>query len=183
MIREPVSRRYARALFAAAEAGDLLDVVEADLRSIEALRKAHPELGYMLLAPLLDEPRKRALIAKVLTGRVHPLVVELLYLLLEKKRLALFEEIFEVFHLLLDEHRGIVTAEVTTATPLSESTVARLVARLEQDTGKSVVLEKHVRPSILGGIMVRFGDRIMDRSIRRALDEIRERLLEVPVYD
>jgi F-type H+-transporting ATPase subunit delta len=183
MIREPVAKRYAQAIFEAAKARDLLDPVAADLAGLGELQRGHPRLWRLLIIPQIDPQAKRRLVGDLFAGRVHPLVVELLFLLMEKKRLGVLDQIIESFELMLEEHRGIVRAEVTTATALPEKLEQELVRKLERRTGKIVRLGKRIDAAILGGMMVRIGDRIMDRSIRRTFDEIRERLMEVPVYE
>lgn len=183
MIREPVARRYAQALFKASEARDLLDTLAGDLRGLDALLRDHPRLRHFLISPQIGEKAKRELIANLFADRAHPLVVELLYLLMEKKRLPLLGQIIEGYRDLLEEHREIVRAEVTTATPVPSELEERLVRALERRIGKTVLLEKRIDASILGGMMVRIGDQILDRSIRHAFEAIRERLMEVPVYD
>ncbi|MCK4304979.1 MAG: F0F1 ATP synthase subunit delta [Candidatus Eisenbacteria sp.] len=183
MIREAVARRYARALFEAAEARDLLDTVAEDLRGIGVLLRDHPEFHRLLTIPKIDELAKRKLISELFGGRVHALVVELLFLVLEKKRFPVLAQIIEGYRDLLEEHRGIVRAEITTAVRLPEPLEQILIQKLERRTSKTVLLVKRVDASILGGMMVRIGDRIMDRSIRRTLEEIKEALMTVPVYD
>lgn len=181
MIREPVARRYAHALFDAAEARGLLDTVEGDLAAFARLLRDEPRLSSLLITPQVTAGEKRRLLVAILGGRVHPLVLELLWLLLAKKRLPAVGDITEGYGLLLEAKRGIVRAEVTTARPPSAAQLDRLKAALERRTGKKVLLERKIDPRIVGGVVVRMGDQIIDRSIRRTFQEIRASLLEVPV--
>jgi F-type H+-transporting ATPase subunit delta len=181
MIREPVARRYAHALFDSAAAHGLLDTVESDLDALVHLLRAEPRLGSLLVSPQIAAAEKRQLLTAILGGRVHALVLELLWLLLQKKRLPVLHQIIEGYGHLLEIHRNIVRAEVTTAVPLPAAQEQRLKSALERRTGKQVVLERKVDPRIVGGVMVRIGDQIIDRSIRQAFLELRANLLEVPV--
>ncbi len=181
MIREPVARRYAHALFDSAAARGLLDAVESDLAALVRLLRAEPRLSSILVSPQVTNAEKRQLLTAVLGGRVHVLVLELLWLLMGKKRLPVLHQIIEGYGYLLEAHRNIVRAEVTTAVPLTAAHEQRLKAALERRTGKTVLIERQVDPRIVGGVMVRMGDAIIDRSVRRAFHEIRAGLLEVPV--
>lgn len=181
MIREPVARRYARALFDAASARDILSEVGGDLESIGRLLRETPELGQLLTAPQIRQDEKRKVIQTVFRDRVQPLVTELLHLLMDKKRVVLLRQIIEGYRNLYEQARGIERAEVTTAIILPQDQEQSLVGKLEKLTGHSIILEKRVDPGILAGMMVRLGDRIIDRSVRRTLREMRHDLLEVPV--
>ncbi len=182
MIRQPVARRYAHALFDAAHARRLLDTVESDLADFTRLLREEPRLSSLLITPQVTTGEKRRLLEAILGGRVHALVLELLWLLLQKKRLPAIGDIIEGYGILLEEHRGIVHAEVTTVRPLSAAQQERLKASLERRTGKTVVLERKLDPRVMGGVVVRIGDQVIDRSIRRTFQEMRASLMEVPVH-
>lgn len=183
MIREPVARRYAQALFEAAQARGLLERVAAELAGIGTLLAEHPQLRRLLTIPKIEAAVKRRFIEETFGGRVHPLVIELFFLLMEKKRMGALEEIIEGYQELLEAHQGIVRAEVTTAVPVPPDLEGRLIEKLERWTGKRIKLERRVDPFVLGGMRVRMGDYVVDRSIRRALEEMRARLMEVPVTE
>jgi len=181
MIREPVARRYARALFDSAAAHGLLDTVAGDLAALVRLLREEPRLGSVLITPQVTVAEKRQLLTALLGGRVHAVVLELLWLLLEKKRLPVVHQVIESYQGLLEAHRNIVRAEVTTAVPLPATQEQRLKTALERRTGKTVVIERKVDPRIVGGVMVRIGDQIIDRSVRHAFLELKANLLEVPI--
>jgi len=182
MIREPVARRYAHALFDAAQARGLLDTIEGDLAAFARLLREEPRLSSLLITPQVTTVEKHRLLQAILGGRVHALVLELLWLLLAKKRLPAIGDITEGYGLLLEAHRGIVRAEVTTARPMSAAQQERLKAALERRTGKTVLIERKIDPRVMGGVVVRIGDQVIDRSIRRTFQEMRASLLEVPVF-
>jgi F-type H+-transporting ATPase subunit delta len=181
MIREPVARRYAHALFDSASVHGLLDTVASDLAGLVRLLRDEPRLSSVLVSPQVTTAEKRQLLTAVLGGRAHALVLELLWLLLEKKRLPVIHQIIEGYQELLEAHRNIVRAEVTTAVPLPAQQEQRLKAALERRTGKTIMLQRKVDPRIVGGVMVRMGDQVIDRSIRRVFQEMKASLLEVPV--
>jgi F-type H+-transporting ATPase subunit delta len=182
MTNEAIAKRYARAFFEAAAERDLLDRMGDELRALVELLRQHATLRQVLAAPHVAERGKRELLAKALAGKVHPLLLELLYLLLDKKRFDLLGEIFEGYHRMLEERRGDVRVVVTTARELAPDLEQKLVARLRARTGKNVLIEKKIDPGILGGIIVRIRERVLDASIRRSLQEMREALREVEIH-
>jgi F-type H+-transporting ATPase subunit delta len=183
MIREPVAKRYAQALFEAARKRSLLETIAGDLEGISSLLRA--ELGFrrFLSSPRCTRKEMDKLFRKVFADHVHSLTHELFNLLMEKKRLPILDQIIEAYLDMLDVHRGIVTAEVTTAVPVSDEFVGDLISKLEAGSGKQVKLEQKINPDIIAGAMVRFGDQIIDRSLKRMLTDLRAHLNEVPVSD
>lgn len=182
MIEAAIARRYARAIFNAAVSRQADDAVGDDLRSVVSFLAAQPALAGLLAGPEMNEGEKRALIASILSGRIHPLALELLDLLLEKKRLAALSEIATEYQSLLEARQNVQRAEVMTARPLPPDLAARLVSALAKRTGKRIVLEQRVDPQVLGGAIVRLGDRIVDSSARRRLEEMRQRMLAADVH-
>jgi F-type H+-transporting ATPase subunit delta len=182
MTRDPVARRYARALFSAAAARDLLEVIAADLPAVVGFLGRSAGAQRLLLTSPFGTAERQALVRRLFAGQAHPLVLELLTLLIEKHRFALLADVADEFRALYEADRGIVRVAVTTAVPLPEDLAARLSAALAAHTGRRVTLEPHVDPQLLGGMRVRIGDRVIERSVRRNLETMRERLRETAVY-
>ena len=181
MSREPVAKRYAQALFIAAEKRNLLEEITGDLKGIAALLDQEPGFKRFLNSPRCTQTEMAALIKNVFATRVHPLTLELFNLLLNKKRLPILDQIIADFVEMIEAHQGIVRAEVTAAVPISGAMVEELVQKLGAGSGKTVIVEQKVDPAILAGMMVRMGDQIIDRSARRMLTELREHLMAVSV--
>ncbi len=183
MIREPVAKRYAQALFEAARKRSLLESIAGDLEGVLSLLNA--ELGFrrFLSSPRCTRKEMDALFRKVFADRVHPLTHELFNLLMEKKRLPILNQIIEAYLDMLEAYQGIVTAEVVTAVPVNDEFVQDLISKLEAGSGKRVKLEQKINPDIIAGVMVRLGDQIIDRSARRMLTDLRAHLNKVPVSD
>jgi len=177
MAQAGIAHRYAHALFGAALGAEALDAVAADLAALTALDDADPRLRLFLESPQVLDERKRALVDHVLGGRVQPLTVRFLRLLLDKKRITYLGAAAAAYQALLEQHRGVLHAKVTTAVPLSAAERGRLQAALEQRTGRPTVLETRVDREILGGAIAQLGDQILDDSVRTRLAEIREALL------
>lgn len=128
-----------------------------------------------LTSPVVPPDKKMAVLAELLPG-VLPEVSRFLAILARRGRLDLVPEIAVVFRRLLNEHRGIAVARVTTAIPLNEQQQALIAARLGQRVGKSVAIEPRVDPSILGGVIAQIGDNVIDGSIRGRLERLRRAL-------
>jgi F-type H+-transporting ATPase subunit delta len=112
---------------------------------------------------------------------VHGLVVEFLKLLLLKKRLFHLRDIVEQFEQLVEDDQGIVRARVTTAVPLEDAETQALVRSLEESLHKKIHAVTNVDPTIIGGVVVKVGDRVADRSVARMLAVMKEQLLAAQV--
>jgi F-type H+-transporting ATPase subunit delta len=110
---------------------------------------------------------------------VTGLTANFLQLLVKNRRLFALRDIVSGFRRLLADHRGEVTAEVTSAVPLSEAQTEELKATLKAKTGKTVTLNTTVDPSILGGLIVKIGSRMIDTSIRSKLNALKYAMKEV----
>ncbi len=180
MNRENVAaERYARALFLVAERrGEIFEVLE-DLKRLRALFAADPRLPRFLGSPFVPLERKRSLARDGLEARRLPVVADFLDLLLRKKRLPLFDATVDAFETRVRAWQGLQEAEVVSAVPLTEAEVGRLHTELERLTGLTIELARRVEPELLGGLYVRIGDRVIDRSVRGLLGSLEERLFEV----
>ena len=173
-----IARRYAQALFMAASRKDVVARIGQDLELVQSADRATDErLRLFLEAPQVPTDKKLAVIESVLRPFAHPLVVEFFKLLLAKKRLFRLRDVVVEFERLVEQHQGIVRARVTSAVPLNDAELNGLVASLEQGLSKKVKVDAHVDPAILGGLVVKVGDRIADRSVTTLLSELREQLL------
>ena len=177
MREESVARRYAAALFeqaaktnAVAQAGDELTLVAETVAASGALRA-------LLGQPLVTEQRKKLALRNAFGDRVSPGVLAFLDLLVDKRRIGLLPEVQREFARLVLEYRNIAHARAVSAVPLTPEQTAALERSLEARTGKDIQLETEVDPSVLGGILVRIGDTVLDGTVRGNLERLREQLL------
>ena len=183
MIRDrAVASRYANALFGAATKAGEEERVLADLQSLEKFGERDRRFQEFLEAPDVLTESKVELIHSLLDSRVNELVVRFLLLMLEKKRIQHLPLILGHYRQLVEDHLGILRSEVITAVPLAEDLAAVLTKKLEALSGKKILLDPKVDPAILGGIIVRLGEKTLDDSIRHRLDELREHLLTARVH-
>ncbi len=179
MTRREQIRGYARAMFSVAEAEDALDEVEDELfRFARALESEH-ELRDALTDPRLPAERKRAVLAEVLGERSNPVTLNLLGFVIDQGRARDLGAIVDELVALAAEQRQSAVAEVRTAVPLDAGHRDRLAEALERATGRKVELKVVVDPTVVGGVVAKVGDQVIDGSVRRRLELARERLSEV----
>jgi F-type H+-transporting ATPase subunit delta len=171
-----IARNYADALLTLARKGEdphgwgrmareLADSVERDVR-----------LRRFLESPRLSADRKNAVLAKALQDRFPRLLVRFLQTLIANGRQMLLPQIVTQYYDLLDEAEGRVHARVTVARAQSAEAEAAMTAQLSRALGKQVVSHVSVNPAILGGVVVKVGDTVMDGSVRRRLSLLRTRM-------
>lgn len=178
MAGAPKARRYARAAFDIAVGEDRLEGWLQDIqRAQEALEddtlRTYLELRKVVLA------RKVEVIRETLSG-MNPLAQNLVGLLVSRDAVGLLPQIAEEYQRLMDAHQGRERAEVVTAHPLEDQQRERLGRWLSQLRGKEVVLTSREDPEILGGLVVRVGDGLIDGSTKGRLEAMRKGLAELP---
>ncbi len=174
-----VARRYARALFAIGqEAGaDELTTYGQELTVISDILKGAPELFRVFKNPIFGVEQKKAVLEKVLEKLdLSKMVQNFCFLLAEKDRLAFLPDIQSYYATLLDEAQGVVRGQLTTAYELSDSRQDEIKAQLEGQTKRKVDLNYEVNTDILGGLVLKIGDKVFDASIRAQLDMIKENI-------
>lgn len=174
MPRKASSKRFAQAVFGLALERGRLDQWAADLGVInEALRS--PELKAFLDHAKVPLSQKVRTIEEVAPS-VDPLMRNLLSLLVSRGIVELFREVSKEYHRLLDKFKGRVQVEVVSAVPLENGEKERLARFLTELVQKEIVLESRVEPSVLGGLLIKIGDRLIDGSTRSRLSDLGKRL-------
>jgi F-type H+-transporting ATPase subunit delta len=171
------ARRYAEAAFDLARRDDALDGWAEDLRLAAAIA-ADERVEAVLDNPAIALEEREAAIGAVLEGKVREPVRRLASLLLRRNRASMLPAVSREFDRLLNRERGIVTAIVTSAAPLSDAdldVVRRRVATM--GVGNTVELDQRVDESLIGGLTVRVGDRLIDASVRGRLERLRAQLV------
>jgi F-type H+-transporting ATPase subunit delta len=168
-----VGKRYAQAAFAIARDTGTIDQWRSDLADIASVL-AESELAPMLADDRLPVSTRQQLVERVLD--VQPLALNLARLLIAKGRSLDAGAVAYQFGRMADAEAGIEHAEITTAIDLTADQVRRIEERLSQASGKQVRATASVDPSILGGVIVRVGDRLVDGSVRTRLKQLRREL-------
>ncbi|HEU5002040.1 MAG TPA: ATP synthase F1 subunit delta [Actinomycetota bacterium] len=171
------ARVYAKALFDLADAGGGLRQAAGELNAVrDAIAGLEPELRGFFEMPLVRREDKKRLIGQAFAGKVGRPVLGLLNVLVDKRREQLLDAIVIQFNDLMDQHEGRIQASVTSARPIGPDLAAALQAALEQRLARPVTLTQKVDQSLIGGIKVNVGDRVLDGTLRRALLDMRRTL-------
>ena len=173
--------RYARALFDVVQKeGGNLEQVQADLQQFVDVFARHSALQSTLGNPAIPTSKKQA-VAKALierAGPISPVVAKLIVLLAERDRLMLLSDIARGYGERLMDHLKVIRGEVTTAVALAPEKLRALEQGLAQATGRKVILESRVDPSIIGGVVTRLGSTVYDGSITTQLQKLKQSLIE-----
>jgi F-type H+-transporting ATPase subunit delta len=169
-----VGARYARALFDLAVETSALDAVDADLKSLKAMRAASADLRTLLTSPRFTaEDKAKGLAAIAKHAGLSDTTTKFLGLLALNRRTSALSIIIDAFQALAAEKRGLVSAKVTTAVALTPAQAAGLAAALRTALGKDPQIETLVDPAILGGLKVRVGSKLYDASLKSKLDSLK----------
>jgi F-type H+-transporting ATPase subunit delta len=168
------AKRYTQAVFSLAREKGNFDAWLSDLAILNALVRDERAAAYMA-SPNVSAADKQRLLDAALE-RSQPEVRNLARLLLERQRIGIVPEMFEAFQELVLDAQGIAIADVTTAVPLDESGQAAVRQRLSALVGRDVQLRLKVDPEIIGGIIARIGDQLIDGSVINQLRRLRTRL-------
>ncbi|HZP57341.1 MAG TPA: F0F1 ATP synthase subunit delta [Dehalococcoidia bacterium] len=173
--RSPSARRYAQAVFDLAVEQDAGVRWSGDLQSIADFA-AEPDVARILRSARVPRAEKLRLLEAGLRGEISDQALNLVRLLNARDKLDLIADIQQVFRELLDEREGIAHATVTTAVPLSDDERAAVAARLSTITGKRVDVTPVVDESIIGGVVARIGDQVIDGSTKSRLIALKRSL-------
>jgi F-type H+-transporting ATPase subunit delta len=177
MITGSLGRRYARAILDLATEGKSLDKVGADLRGLAGAMKTSPELVSVLTNPAIRRADRKKVIDS-LVGKLGAtaLTKTVVALLLDRERLASLPSISRELDAMIEARAGRVSAEVTSAQPLSKAQLESITAALEKISGKKIDLVKREDPALLGGVVAKLGDTVYDGSLRSQLRTLRDDL-------
>ncbi|MTV49580.1 F0F1 ATP synthase subunit delta [Heliobacillus mobilis] len=182
MLNGAVARRYAQALLEIGIETNSLNEMEQYLGRFVNMLDNQDDLRRVLYHPSVVMAEKKELVNAVLKADQFPETVRAFILLvIERRRENYFIELYQEFVRLANQIRNIVEARVTSAVELSEAQVERLKEQLRTTTGKQVVLHRQVDPSLLGGLVVAFGDRIIDGSVAGKIRSLKESLQQIPL--
>lgn len=181
MRSDATARRYAEALLANVVDPPALDAVQQELTAIAALYRESDDLRNYLLDPSVSPEQRKKLLQSVFGGKVQPVLMHFMDLLLQKHRFKHLPTIAQAFDELVEERRGQARVQVLTAVALPEDQADRLKRTLDGVVGKDCILQTRVDPSIIGGAVAVRGDRVFDGSVRAQLTELRKQLMDAPL--
>lgn len=174
-----VARRYADALADVASARNEVDQIDREILLFADMLKSNRELRDLFASPIVSLADKRRVL-DALIERVHPgqMTINLLRTMLSHYRLQYLAVMHQQFRRVINERKGLIVAEVTTAGEFDVAQQAKLAGTLEGMTGKQIEFKFRTDPSLIGGVVTRIGSVVYDGSVRTQLKEIKERLIQ-----
>jgi F-type H+-transporting ATPase subunit delta len=166
--------RYATALFELALESKAVDQVQSDLNAFDALVASSADLGRLVRSPAFSaEEQAKALSAVLDKAGLTGIAANFLKVVATNRRLFAVRDMIKAFNALIAQHKGEVTAQVTVAETLNDARMNEIRDALKQVTGKDVKVDVTVDPSIIGGLKVKLGSRMVDASLRTKLNSIK----------
>jgi ATP synthase F1 delta subunit len=172
---EEVAEVYARALFEAAKDRDVLDPVHEQLGQFTDALNDNRDLAQFFFSPYFSVDEKKDALHRAVEG-AEPTFMNFLEALLERHRMPVIFRIRSRFEQLWEEEHKLLPVEVTSAVPLDERTVNSIGERIGEQLGRTVELSSSVDPEILGGVVLRVGNFVLDASIRNRLEKLRQQV-------
>ena len=175
-----IAQRYAKAVFDLAKEGKAIKDLEADVTALEAAMSESADLRTLMTSPLYSrDEQSAAVVAIAKKMKLSDTTSNLLALLASKRRLFVMPQLLAVLQERLADERGEVTAEVTTAKSLTKAQAEKLANTLKAQVGKSVTIKETVDESIIGGLIVKVGSKMIDTSIASKLNALQNTMKEV----
>ncbi|MBI5571044.1 MAG: ATP synthase F1 subunit delta [Desulfomonile tiedjei] len=177
MINTTLAKRYAKALVGIGQENNALDRYGQDLASLSEVVGTSWDFREVLINPVFTKEDKKRIAGEILSKMgTDPMVTNFVYLLIDRKRIDQLEGIEKAFRAEVDEINGITRGEVTSAGPLSAEDLERVTGALSTISGKRVLVKTGVDESLIGGLVARVGDMLLDGTIRTQLNQLKESL-------
>ncbi len=178
-MEELVAKRYSNALFEVALEGKTLDKTGEELSFVTDALNEHEDLFKALKSPLIKPMEKKDMMNAIFAEQLSKETLNFLFVLIDKKRSGALLEIGAEYHKLLAGYNNTIKAVATTAISMTKEQIRELTEKLTKTSGKTVTLANEVDPSIIGGVFIQMGDKIIDGTLKRRLTEIEDRLKEI----
>lgn len=175
-----VASRYAKSLLDLALEQGQLEQVHADMKLISETCKNHKELSIFLKSPVIGPDKKKAVLKELFLGKVSPMTEGFIILMANHRRESYFEAIASSFLNQYKNHKKILTAVITTAVGLDDSLRAQVLDMVKKETQSEVELVEKIDKGLIGGFVLRVGDKQVDASILRQLNDLRKDFSENP---
>lgn len=180
MANSRVSLRFAKSLISLAEERNELDLVNADMLLVSSVCEENRDLEVLLASPIVKADKKKVILNSIFASSVGEITSTFINLLTDKKRESLLSDIANTFVLLLKEHKHITIAEVTTAVALDEATRVRVMEIVTKMGATSIELNEIIDPEVMGGFILRVGDKQIDASVLRQFADLKQEFSKNP---
>ena len=164
--------RYAKATLNLAKEKGLAKEVNDDMILIQSTIEENHDLEIMLKSPVIKSAPKKAVLTKIFGKKVNGITIGLINLLIENKRLSLLNLVAKEYIVIYDFLQGVEVAQITSAVPLTKELEAEILKRIKESIGKEISMNNLIDPSIIGGFVLRVGDKLYDSSVSSRLKNL-----------
>lgn len=178
MAETKVAKRYAKSLLDLAREQQVADTIYKDMQMVHSTIRGSKPLSLFFKSPIINTDKKDAVLHQVFGGKVHTMILTFFGIITRKKREYYIEDITSAFIELYKEFKNIRTARLITATAVDDSTRKAMLALIGKTTSETIEIEEKIDPSIIGGFILRWGDRQVDTTVSRKLHELRQSFKE-----
>ena len=168
--RHIIHEIYSDVMFELAQESGLMDVVMDDLEAVGKLLQDEPEFLSLLMLGQIKEDEKNRMVRRVFKGRINDLTLDFLCVLAKRNRMSFLHGIGDRYQVLLDEHKSLHRIEVTLAKQPDDAEIEKLKQDIKEAINAEIKLSVTVDPDIIGGIVIRKGDLVVDNSVRTILN-------------
>jgi F-type H+-transporting ATPase subunit delta len=172
-----VASRYAKSLFEIAEEKGILERVVEDANNFLQVCEQNRDFDLMMQSPIILADKKRVVIQKVFGDQFHDITYTFINIVLRKKREIVLRKIFEQFIALYKEKKGILSATVFTAVPVSDKIKEDIKNFLQKQTSSTIDLTTKIKEDIMGGFVIQYEDKLVDASVATQLKALRNHLI------
>lgn len=174
-----VAKRYGTALFELAVEQEKIGIMEEELQGLQGIVESEKDFMEILTHPKITTEEKIGFLKRLFKSNISQEIIGLMVLLVQKNRQEYLLDIIQVFVEKLQEYQGKTTAHITTAVPLSEEQKVSIQKRLKEMVHKEIIVEAKVDKRIIGGLVIRIGDQIIDNSIQSQLKKLSGELKQI----
>lgn len=178
MHQSTITVRYAKAFFSSAKEKNMLDSLKTDMKLVDQVSNTAKDFILLLESPIVKTSKKIELVSEIFKGKIDDLTLKFLQLIAKNKREAYIPGIARNFLDLVKKDQNIKSAMVTTATEIAPATIKKIEAVLGSELHAQIELSAQVNPDIVGGMILRIGDKQYDASIATQLKNIKQELLD-----
>lgn len=178
---ELIAKRYADALFEVSQELNKIEAIEEELLFIASCLTQYPEVNLLLKSPLVQLQEKKEIFTTIFNQRISLEVMNFMFILLDKRRQNYILAIIEEFKRMADAARNMVEAIAYTAESMTQVDILELQAKLSSTSGKNVKLKNVINKDIVGGVLIKLGDKVIDGTIKSRLDQMRNQLTQILV--
>lgn len=176
-----VSKTYSESLFEVAVEENILDKTIEDMLLVKESFETYPELYELFRSPQISSDERKAMLVEVFGPKVSTEMLNFLRILVDKGRCSEIFGISESFMSLSDKHNGIVHVIAESAVPMDEKEIDALKAKLSSELNSKIEIINKINPEVMGGLTLKIGDKVIDGSVKKKLNDIRDELAQIIV--